>query len=185
VTFHLLDEDGELIEGADRVGELYIGGAQVMNGYWGAPGLTEEVLRSDIAPGERVYKTGDLVYRNRDGNYIYVDRADRVIKRNGLRISLVELSEAIRGIDHVVAGTCVTFDNEGELGIVAFVVLDQPISVLDLRDGALERIPAGMLPDRFEQVDELPVNKSNKLDEPRLLADAGLRHQPAPAEVEG
>jgi acyl-CoA synthetase (AMP-forming)/AMP-acid ligase II len=175
VTFHLVDEDATVIEGSDQVGELYIGGAQLMTGYWGAPALTEEVLRSDIVPGEKVYKTGDLVFRDRNGNYVYVDRADRVINRNGLRISLIELGEALRSVRHVSAAACVTFDDDGELGVVAFVVADEPVSARHLREGALRRIPEAMLPNRFEQVAELPVNKSNKLDECLLLAQVGLR----------
>jgi D-alanine--poly(phosphoribitol) ligase subunit 1 len=182
VTFSLVDEDGRIIEDSDQVGELYIGGAQLMTGYWGAPALTAEVLRSDIVPGEKVYKTGDLVYRDRNGNYVYVDRADRVINRNGLRISLIELGEALRSVRHVSAAACVTFDDDGELGIAAFVVADEPVSVLDLRDGALLRIPEAMLPNRFEQVAELPVNKSNKLDERLLLSQAGLRPLPPATE---
>jgi D-alanine--poly(phosphoribitol) ligase subunit 1 len=184
-TFHLVDESGKVIEDSDRVGELYVGGAQLMTGYWGAPALTDEVLRSDIVPGEKLYKTGDLVYRDQSGNYVYVDRADRVINRNGLRISLIELGEAIRSVDHVSAAACVTFDDDGELGIVAFVVADEPVPVLDLRVGALRRIPEAMLPNRFEQVDELPVNKSNKLDERRLLREAGLRPVLTTAEPGG
>ncbi len=179
VTFHLVDDNGKIIEDADQVGELYIGGVQLMTGYWGAPALTAEILRSDIVPGEKVYKTGDLVYRDQTGNYVYVDRADRVINRNGLRISLIELGEAIRSVRHVSAAACITFDDDGELGIAAFVVTDEPVSVLDLRDGALLRIPEAMLPNRFERVDELPVNKSNKLDERLLLSQAGLRPLPA------
>ncbi len=183
VTFHLVAESGEIIEDSDRVGELYIGGVQLMTGYWGAPELTKEVLRTDIVSGETVYRTGDLVYRDKNGNYVYVDRADRVINRNGLRISLIELSEAIRNLAHVSAAACVTFDDEGEVGIVAFVVSDQPLSPVDLRDGTLLRIPEAMLPNRYEQVEVLPVNKSNKLDERLLLSGVGLRPASASAGI--
>jgi D-alanine--poly(phosphoribitol) ligase subunit 1 len=174
VTFHLVDEDGDLIEGSDRVGELYIGGVQVMDGYWGAPELTEKVLRSDLVPEETLYRTGDLVYRDAKGNYVYVDRADRVINRGGLRISLVELSEAMRRLSAVSAAACVTFDDSGDLGIVAFVVTDGTLSTLDLRKSAEELLPDSMLPNRIEIVEALPLNKSNKLDERRLLSEAGL-----------
>jgi len=182
VSFHLVDRDGTMIEETDRVGELYIGGAQLMNGYWNAPTLTDEVLRSDVVPGEVVYRTGDLVYRDERGDYVYVDRADRVVKRSGIRISLIELGETVRALANVAAAACTTFDNEGELGIVAFVVTKRPLSALDLRLAALERLPETMLPDRIEIVEELPLNKSNKLDEGRLLGEAGLRpHRPASA----
>jgi amino acid adenylation domain-containing protein len=181
VSFHLVDGDGRIIEDSGTVGELYIGGVQLMTGYWGDPTLTEEVLRTDIAPGETVYRTGDLVYRNRDGNYVFFDRADKVINRNGIRISLIELNEAIRNVRNVSAVACVTFDDDGELGIVAFVVADGRVSALDLRQGAQERIPEAMLPNRFELVQALPLNRSNKLDDRLLLSEAGLRPLTVPS----
>jgi amino acid adenylation domain-containing protein len=175
VSFYLIDESGGIVEGPDRVGELYIGGAQLMDGYWGAPALTQEVLRSDVVPGEIVYRTGDLVYRDKSGSYVYVDRADRVIKRSGVRISLIELSEAMRNLDGVAAAACVIFDDQGELGIAAFVVTETAVSAPELRQAARERLPETMLPNRIELVQELPMTKSSKLDERLLLAEAGLR----------
>jgi D-alanine--poly(phosphoribitol) ligase subunit 1 len=174
VSFYLVDGDGAVVDGPDRVGELYIGGDQLMAGYWGAPVLTEEVLRSDVVPGEIVYRTGDLVFRDQNGSYVYVDRADRVIKRSGVRISLIELSEAMRSLAGVSAAACVTFDDEGELGIVAFVVAETEVSASELRQAARERLPETMLPNRIELVRELPMTKSSKLDERLLLAEAGL-----------
>jgi D-alanine--poly(phosphoribitol) ligase subunit 1 len=174
-SFYLVDEAEDVVEGSDRVGELHIGGAQLMTGYWGAPALTEQVLRSDVVPGEVVYRTGDLVYRDQSGSYVYVDRADRVIKRSGVRISLVELGEAMRSLAGVSAAACVTFDDEGELGIVAFAVTDGSLSALELRQAARERLPETMLPNRVVLVEELPMTKSSKLDERLLLAGAGLQ----------
>ncbi len=175
VSFHLVDEEGRLIDSADRVGELYIGGAQLMEGYWGAPELTAAALRTDVVPGRTVYRTGDLVYRARSGNYVYVDRADRVIKRLGVRISLVELAEAMGQLPGVTAAACVAFDNGGQLGIAAFVVAEEPVDPLELRRAAGGRLPDTMLPDRVELVGALPLTSSSKLDERRLLADSGLR----------
>ena len=106
---------------------------------------------------------------------MYVDRADRVIKRVGIRISLVELGEAMRGLPDVTAAACVAFDNDGQTGIVAFIVADGDVSALDLRHAAGDRLPESMLPDRVELVESLPLTQSSKLDERKLLADAGLR----------
>jgi acyl-coenzyme A synthetase/AMP-(fatty) acid ligase len=174
VTFHLVDDAGQVIDGVERTGELYVGGSQLMSGYWGAPELTADVLRSDVVVGETVYRTGDLVYRAASGDYVYVDRADRVIKRLGIRISLVELSEAMSNLPGVSAGACMTFDDDGQLGIVAFVVTDRPTTALELRRAAAEHLPESMLPNRIELVDTFPLTGSSKLDERRLLAEAGL-----------
>ena len=126
------------------------------------------------SPGETVYRTGDLVYRTESGDYVYVDRADRVIKRLGIRISLVELGDAMRALPGVSAAACVAFDDDGQTGIAAFVVTDGRISALDLRRAAGDRLPESMLPDRVELVETLPLTRSSKLDERRLLAEAGL-----------
>jgi amino acid adenylation domain-containing protein len=174
VTFHVVDEDGRLVHEASRVGELYIGGSQLMTGYWGAPALTAEVLRHDVVPGQTVYRTGDLVFRDEAGEYVYVDRADRVIKRSGVRISLVELGDTLRKLPGVSAAACVTFDDGGQLGIVAFVIADGPTTPTELQRAARRQLPDTMLPNRIELVDALPLTPSSKLDERRLLAEAGL-----------
>ncbi len=175
VDFHIVDEQGHVVDGPDQIGELYIGGCQLMNGYWGAPGLTDQVLRTDVIPGETLYRSGDLVYRNPSGHYVYVERADRVIKRSGVRISLLELADTVRELPGVVDAACVVFDNEGGVGIVAFVVTDRAVTAIELRQGASRRLPDSMLPDRMEVVGELPLTPSSKLDERRLLHEAGLR----------
>jgi D-alanine--poly(phosphoribitol) ligase subunit 1 len=177
VSFYLVDEDGSITYETERAGELFIGGSQLMDGYWGAPELTQEVLRTDVVPGETVYRSGDLVYRNNQGSYVYVDRIDRVIKRSGVRISLIELTEVIRNLDGVSAAACVPFDDDGVLGIVAFVVPDKPITQAELQKSARARLPDTMIPNRIELVEVLPLTKSSKLDERLLLSEAGL-HQP-------
>jgi acyl-coenzyme A synthetase/AMP-(fatty) acid ligase len=174
VTFHLADQDGVLVSEEGAVGELYIGGSQLMEGYWGAPDLTAAVLRDDVVPGETVYRTGDLVYRDRRGNFVYVDRADRVIKRSGVRISLLELTVAMERLPGVSTAACVVFDNDGGTGIAAFVVGDGTLSTNDLRNEARDLLPETMLPDRVDLVDELPLTPAGKLDERRLLAGVGL-----------
>jgi acyl-coenzyme A synthetase/AMP-(fatty) acid ligase len=146
-----------------------------MDGYWSDPVLTASVMRDDIVPGETLYRTGDLAYQDERGNYVCVGRADRVIKRSGVRISLVELSALMNQLDDVDAAVCLTFDRESELGIVAFVVTKGEHSALDLRRAASQLIPQNMLPDRFEFVESMPLNRSNQLDEPKLLSEADLR----------
>jgi len=174
VTFHIVDGAGQLVDSAGRIGELYIGGSQLMAGYWGAPELTAEVLRTDVVTGETVYRTGDLVYRTETGDYVYVGRADRVIKRLGVRISLVELSEAMRGLEGVTAAACVAYDDHGQLASPHSWSPTGRFPFSDLRRAAGELLPESMLPDRIEIVDSLPLTRSSKLDERRLLAGVGL-----------
>jgi D-alanine--poly(phosphoribitol) ligase subunit 1 len=175
VTFYLVDEGGVVIEGRGRPGELYIGGVQLMDGYWGAPQLTADVLRTDIVAGETLYRTRDLVVRDDDGNYVYMDRLDRVVIRNANRISLLELAETVRGITGISAATCATYtDDDDRLAIAAFVVASGQMTATDVHLAAIALLPERMMPNTFRLVDELPRTSANKVDERRLLADAGL-----------
>jgi D-alanine--poly(phosphoribitol) ligase subunit 1 len=175
VTFHLVDAEDRVVDAPDQVGELYVGGAQLMTGYWDAPVLTADVMRTDLVPGMTLYRTGDLVYRNASGDYVYLDRADRVINRNGVRISLVEISDTLRHVDGVSAAACLAFDDDGQLGLVAFAVADGSVTALELRRAISHHLPDTMLPNHIELVDALPLTAGSKLDERRLLAEAGLR----------
>ena len=172
VSFYLARADGTLIDGPGEIGELCIAGVQVMSGYWGAPTLTEAVLRDDIVPGRTVYRTGDLAYRDEIRGYFFVERADQVLKRRGVRISLVEINEAMRDISGASAVASVAYDDVDGTGIAAFVVGGHDPS--DLRERARARLPEPMLPDRVVIVDVLPLTAAGKVDERRLLSGAGL-----------
>jgi acyl-coenzyme A synthetase/AMP-(fatty) acid ligase len=175
VSFNVvrLDGSGALVQEAGEVGELYIGGEQLMSGYWRDPALSEAVLRSDVVPGEVVYKTGDLVYRDRRGLYVYAGRSDDVVKRNGVRISLGEVAGALRGVDGVTAAVCLPVDLGGRLGIAAFVEAPADIAAVKLLDAASSDIPATMRPDEVFVVKALPMTPSGKVDRQRLLDEAG------------
>jgi D-alanine--poly(phosphoribitol) ligase subunit 1 len=174
-SFHLVDEHGRLVDRPGVVGELCIGGLQLMAGYLNDPALTAAVLRTDVVEGTTLYRTGDLVFRDDRGNYVYMGRSDRVIKRHGVRMSLVEVTEALGGIDGVASAACMTFDLEGDLGVVAFVVPDGELTTpVAVRQAASERLPETMLPDQFVLVANLPLTSSSKVDERRLLKEAGL-----------
>ncbi len=172
--FHLVRADGSVIEDHDEIGELHIAGDQLMTGYWDAPDLTARALRRDVVAGALTFRTGDLAVCDAAGNYVHVDRVDRVLKRSGVRISLVELTRTVRSLEGVDDATCVRFDDdEGRVGIAAFTVA-QGVGPADLQAAVRAILPASMVPDRFELVDALPLTRSGKVDEVGLLSSVGL-----------
>jgi D-alanine--poly(phosphoribitol) ligase subunit 1 len=173
-TFYLVDDEGGEVHRAGEVGELYIAGRQLMAGYWNAPALSAAVLRNDVVDGTTVYRTGDLAFRDGRDHYVYVGRSDRVIKRHGIRLSLVELTEVLGAIDGVASAICTTFDQNGDLGVVAFVVAEGDMTPLGIRHAASDRLPETMLPDQVILVDHLPLTSSSKVDEQKLLDEAAL-----------
>ncbi len=174
VEFYLVDDSGGLIEEPDVVGELHIGGRQLMDGYWNSPEHTARVLRTDIVKDQRLYRTGDIVYLDSGGDYVYVGRVDQVVKRSGVRISILEVTDAFRKIVVVSAATSITFDNDGSLGIATFLVVSSDVSRADLRRWAKNILPASMLPDHIEIVGSIPLTHSGKTDQSTLLSCAGL-----------
>lgn len=175
VGFHLVGADGNLVDGPGEPGELYISGEQLMSGYWGDPALTDRVVREDVVPGRRAYKTGDLVYRDEAGRYVFCGRVDDVVKRRGQRISLGEVTGALRSVDGVTAAACLPADMSGQLGIVAFVETSTPLTPVQILERAHDDLGEWMRPDELHVVGSLPTASTGKVDGRRLLADHGYR----------
>ena len=64
-------------------------GAGVIQGYWNLPEPTSRAFRKD-ASGRRWYKTGDIVVETANGNYVYLGRRDRMVKRRGYRVEAAD-----------------------------------------------------------------------------------------------
>jgi D-alanine--poly(phosphoribitol) ligase subunit 1 len=176
VSFRLFDSDDNPVVKVGEVGELYIGGDQLMEGYWGDPELTARVMRQDLVPGDVLYRTGDLVMRDDRGNYIYVGRADRVVKRSGIRISLDEIETVLRNFPSVANAACTSIQVDEDLQIRAFVVSDDTITPQILTAAARDRLPSTMIPDVTEIVDSLPLTPAGKIDYRALMRGSQPLH---------
>jgi aryl carrier-like protein len=147
-------------------GELFIGGVGVALGYHARPALNaEKFLPSPYFPGERLFRTGDLVRYDRDGQLEYLGRIDQQVKIRGYRIELGELEARLRS-HPLVREAAVIVDGEQltERRLIAYVVADQPIEVAALRAFLRASLPEPMLPGEFMQLERLPLSVNGKLD---------------------
>ncbi len=171
VSVRLYDTDQNLVP-IGVVGEIYLGGAGVTQGYLNRPTLTQEKFVE--LDGQRFYRTGDLGRFDLDGNLAILGRSDFQIKLRGIRIELGEIELALRQAPGVRDGVVVTRTlgdrTDDEKSLVAYVVLESSATttMADLRQHLQTRLPDYMVPTAFIKLEALPVNLNQKVDRQAL-----------------
>ncbi|MGH3379847.1 MAG: amino acid adenylation domain-containing protein, partial [Actinoallomurus sp.] len=176
VTTHVVDAEDRLVP-VGVPGELCVGGVGLARGYAGRGDLTAERFAPNpyAGPGERWYRTGDVVRRRGDGSLEFLGRVDDQVKINGVRVELDEVAAALRDHPAVDAAVVTTHRPEsGDLRLVAYVV---PTGVPDddLREHLNARLVAAMVPGTIIGLDALPLSASGKVDRAALPAPGGGR----------
>jgi len=166
-------------------GELLIAGTGLARGYLGRPGLTAETFIPDpfsSRPGERLYRSGDVVRWLPDGRLDFLGRIDHQVKVRGLRIELGEVEAIIEQHQRVrEAAVVMREDTPGVQRLVAYVVparsaAGDRLRMQQLRRELRRKLPDYMVPGVFVPMDRLPLNSRGKIDRrslPRPQAAAG------------
>jgi acyl-CoA ligase (AMP-forming) (exosortase A-associated) len=174
---HVINEEGQECAPGE-VGELVHRGPTVALGYWGKEEETREVFRPspfsppELADGERVVYSGDLVWRDEEGYLYFVSRENQMIKPQGYRLSPEEVENLLIS-SGIVREACAFGLPDQDAG-------EQVVAVVSLQDGwdesSLEKVrefcinngPPYMVPKKIVVREELPKTSSGKIDRPRI-----------------
>ncbi len=170
IKAYLLDEDG--LE-ADE-GEMCLAG-HFATGYLNLPELTAKTFIDnpfyERDGFKKLLKTGDICKRGEDGNFIYLNRRDWMVKINGQRVEPGEIEAIIKNTDGIFDCAIKDFKNQyGQVYLVAYYVEKEPVEADDIRQAISAKLPSYMIPSFFVKLPKLPVNANGKLDRKALEA---------------
>ncbi|WP_432339518.1 amino acid adenylation domain-containing protein [Bacillus tequilensis] len=163
------------------IGEMYISGPGVARGYWNRPDLTaEKFIENPFIPGAKMYKTGDLAKRLKDGSLVYIGRVDEQVKIRGHRIELGEIEAAMHNAEAVQkAAVTVKEEEDGLKQLCAYYVSDKPLAAAQLREQLSSELPDYMVPSYFVRLDDMPLTSNGKINRKALPAPEASLQQTA------
>ena len=172
-SIYILDQERKPVIN-DEIGEIYIGGDHLADGYLNRPELTEEKFIPDpfsAKPGARLYLTGDLGRCLPDGNIEFLGRVDHQVKIRGYRIELGEIETALLKHPAIIRTMVLAREGRGnEKQLVGYLVCqgDSIPSVFDLHSYLKQRVPDYMVPNDFVFIEEFPLMPNGKIDRNNL-----------------
>jgi hypothetical protein len=156
------------------VGELFIGGVGLAEGYWGDPDRTAASFVVHPVSGERLYRTGDLGRWLPDGVIEFCGRDDFQVKVGGFRIELGEVEHVLAGCPGVRAVVVAAVGERHHRRLAGYVVPVDEGGEGDVELGAAVRahaaahLPHYMVPHSITVLDRLPLTPNGKVDRTHL-----------------
>ena len=151
-------------------GELWLGGACLARGYVNQEETTTSRFVTNpfaTEPGERIYRSGDLVVLHPDGNLAFLARTDNQVKIRGFRVEPGEAQSVLLTLPDVYDAAVVPRRGpEGDTRLVAYVVPqgECALNTDELRDVLTRHLPSPVIPSGFVVVNALPRTAHGKLD---------------------
>ena len=174
IKAYILDDEFRRVP-VGAVGELYLAGNQIADGYLNRDEETTKAFLNNPFDDDEdysvLYRTGDLVRVLSDGSLGIVGRRDSQVKIRGNRVELSEIEAVIREIDFVEDLTVQTIKNGTNNELVAYVVVSDEFDgdlKEEISDYVDERKPEYMIPSFVVELDEIPLNVNGKVDKRAL-----------------
>lgn len=173
----ILGEDDRPVADGEE-GELCVRGSSLALGYYNDPEKTAAAFVQNplqTAYPERIYRTGDIVCRNAQGEILFRGRRDTLVKHSGYRIELGEVEHVALNRLGLFPNACVVYDWLRRRIVLWYEGPEHPVK--ELRAALAAVLPKYMIPDHFIHRDPLPRGGTGKIDRALL---ARLANEPDP-----
>ncbi|HZN09751.1 MAG TPA: amino acid adenylation domain-containing protein, partial [Pyrinomonadaceae bacterium] len=170
----LLLNSAQQMSGIGEVGEIYFRSPHLAKGFLGDDALTRERFLLNPftkAPGDRLYRSGDLGRYMPDGNIEFLGRVDRQVKVRGFRIELGEVEAAVTAHPKVRESVVLLRERDSsEKYLAAYVVpvRESAITTTELRRYLKDKLPDYMLPSDCLMMEAMPLTPNGKVDRAAL-----------------
>ncbi len=170
-AFYMIADEHNQEVSLGTIGELCLGGIQLTPGYWKDPERNKKVFFDYVKNGEKIryYRTGDLCFKDEDGDYMYVGRADFQVKIRGYRVELAEIEFHIKKVmNEKVNVVAIDVMNKLENAELALIFESAKFDIGYIMDYLRQQMPAYMIPTHVEFVPEFPHSLNGKIDRKKL-----------------
>lgn len=172
-SVYLLDENKQLVI-PGTMGEIYIAGKNVSKGYWNNEDINKNCFIDNLfIKDEKVYKSGDIARRMKNGDLEYIGRKDQQVKIKGHRIEIEEVEMSIMKLENVnKAYVLESFNKQKQRELIAYVEMSNEMVNIkkdaELKRELAEIIPVFMIPSQIIILDKIPLSLNGKVDKEKL-----------------
>jgi amino acid adenylation domain-containing protein/non-ribosomal peptide synthase protein (TIGR01720 family) len=144
-------------------GELYLGGRGLAKGYLNQKELTaEKFVDHPFRKGLKLYRTGDFVQLQKNGELKFLGRLDHQVKLRGYRIELSEIEHVLEKHEKVKKALVIAKEQQ----LIAYLLCKE--KGVDYGPYLAEFVPSYMIPSNIVELEEFPLTPNGKIDRKAL-----------------
>ncbi|MCR4557705.1 MAG: amino acid adenylation domain-containing protein [Saccharofermentans sp.] len=156
----LFDDDMNPVPDGEE-GEYCTRGAYTM-GYFKDPEATAKLFKGGWL------HTGDILKKLPDGNLVYINRKDWMVKINGQRVEPGEIENVLRTVPGVDKAVVKAIKGTGDQVFLCAYYTGKQIDNTEFSAILSEKLAPYMIPGFYYYLDELPLNQNGKIDRKNL-----------------
>ena len=174
---YIVDAKGRLVP-RGAIGELWVSGPQVSDGYLELPELTKERFCSNPfcreAPFQTLFRTGDMVRETEEG-LVCCGRRDNMVKIRGFRVELTGVERYMLEYPGIKDACCTVWKDEGGTNLLfGYYIADSPIDHQSFREYLARVVPFYMIPIGLVRCESFPRTMNGKVQRRDFTPPEGL-----------